>query len=362
MSGMRPLCFVASLTLTLSALPVAAQWGVAVPEGSDPSVLYCYDAGLTRCSDDSACASPATCRPEGVCAGPEMLLCRLDGFPDARCPGDTEFHSVFGVDICIPPRALGLCEGSLDCLQAPGGVTSTMPTAWERGDCDGDLLENGRDPQPCVVPPTIGLVDPRSHGCEPASRPCERDADCADELLRTLCRAVSPRSSAHKYCVETDVPGLCCGESLVCGNDATCDPAEGDDFDVCHLLCKEPAYAYDYEERLRCILDPDDDTVIVALPDGDCDEDEHTNREEEVATTDACDNESTPPEEPDAGAPADGGASAFDAGTDPVPPSVQPMFGGGGGCRCRAGAPSSSGAAPWALGLLALFALRRRRQ
>lgn len=222
---------------------------------------------------------------------------------------------------------------------------------WEMGDCDRDGIANGEETEVgvCTKPDIRAYWDGaacvyEATGCDPEDPNACRDHECQPSDEGTWCDS----DGLEAYCA---LPAAECEEDeLVLRRGAT-------DFCVPDLCPALPGV-----DLLDCLVAPGTNTYT-GFDFGDCDRDGVANGVELLEGSDPC---------ADGSGAEDGGAPDIDVGAEPTVdaggldggspggPDLQPRFGGGGGCVCRA---TPGGDAPgWlaALSLLGLALLRRR--
>lgn len=364
-----------AMALTLGPLAHARAQVVATVSSEDDACVEetlpsCENAG-DRCASDSGWCVPATTaggEDEPYCLPDRRLLCcEADNDCPASNLGRTSCREVSGVTgttrLCLESEDYCSATPTLahvrKCHRSPHGGDDLV--VWEAGDCDGDGLPNGEDPDPCQAPA------PRAYwtgddGCVALSTGCPEGAEC---------RSTAEASGGH--CVESeDGHGTRCvpdEEVLYCGApDSTCPDGTLDvvDPESSRSFCVDAECGVDDDEDasidlLDCITGSSGERTVYSL--GDCDRDGLPNGRDE----DPCE----PSDETrDAGSVAErdaGPAPTIDAqsptvdGGNTTGPPVDPRFQGGGGCHCRATPAGSDPPLEMALVLLGLAATRRRR-
>ena len=367
---------VAAALLSIPA-GVVAQGTVFRPGGDGrceaPSdVTFCTTAG-------GACGPTSTCRssPSGglACVPDDGFVCCRS---DADCYRGAD--GIFTICISVPGimsegggTETGLCledrpwcdvdgDGSLSVEEVITNLTSEggRAASWDRGDADRDGLANGREvdlvTNPCAVPAKRGFWDGSGcvaipTGCDPLGEACTLPGGTGTCQLT---------EDAHGTECAHDLYSVawCGGPTFECVAAQIEDANDG------------PGTSRSWCVPLDCVEAPIDlaDCVLHegtpgAFGDGDCDDDGVDNgADESLCGGDApidggvgdADGGANPI---DAGGDFDGGGERADAGLD-----VQPTFGGGGGCRCRAGASHGGHGLFGATVLLGLALARRRRR
>lgn len=327
----------------------SAQAEVMILDFSDGDPQCRVFAG-SDCVNDASCGAGFACRDFGadgrVCVPRTALFCCGEG---SACPtGDpvatacTPVSSVSGSgDLCLPAERYCDAELTLErvvaCHTVPGSATRPVPYA--QGDCDGDGLSNIEEANAgtdvCVAPTDIGVQG--DGACITLTMGCSIGQTCP----------LSPAGTASTCIVTPDGNGTYCSpgpQALYCC-DATHSCPIASDQCIGALCIADDCAGVPGVDPVMCILDADGNHV--PYPQGDCDGDGTANG----GDTDQC----TPPLADAGVVEVDAGGADTDAGGD----GIQPRFEGGGGCVCRASAPSSAPA--WALAIAAMLMVLRRR-
>jgi MYXO-CTERM domain-containing protein len=334
---------------------VVCALGYASVAHAEPGFLS-RESGELRCEpfEDTArcfvgedCGATAECRDFGAhgsfCAPANAIFCCTDDKGD--CPtGSGTCEDISGLSggsgLCLPDeRYCG--ERSLEqviaCHTLPG--TNVVTPAYRQGDCDRDGLGNadevGLGTDECAAPAPIGVVG--DGACVPLTVGCVVGVSCPVAPGGRVSTCETTPDGNGSYCN----PGLdtlyCCDSQIVC-------PMSGDRC-VDNLCVADDCEDFDDIDPAACVSDSEGNHV--PYPSGDCDLDGIPNGGDETQCGVAF----------DAGVRPDFDAGSSDAG--PTRGIIEPRFSGGGGCACRAGGPRD---APYALGLVILSAILRRRR
>jgi MYXO-CTERM domain-containing protein len=329
---------------------------------------------LTGCGIGAECLS--SCTPTDLlhgglsCGGSRPAIAYTCDSVEA-CPSTSERRALECLDTRFGSICLyrPLCADRLECFdfeRLPAGIEA----AYAGGDCDRDGILNEVDRFDCG---TIGVVD-WDLG-EPTPQPGETDECASADVCGS--EACDPQG----LCIDEGIVGIACNplERFACGTAADCAPLEGD---VGFGVCVDARFDRTGCSELGSACFVREGTLEERFQNGDCDADGIVNAREapgRLCLVDDVDAGSFDAGSFDAGS-FDAGsfdagsfdagsfdagsfdAGSFDAGSFDVGPApTQPSFAGS-GCRCRAGAPGARGpAAAWALAILGLGAVLRRR-